>query len=311
MTAPLESPQIKTDSAACGCDDEEWGVEFMTKRLLCALSLWAAILSPVVAQAAEGYATANVNMRSGPSTAYPAVTMIPAGVPLNINGCLAETPWCDVSFAGGRGWVAGRYVQAVYQQRRVYLGPQYYAPLGIPTIGFDLDNYWGRYYRGRDFYRDRNHWRDEGNWNGRRDNFGGDQPYNRPDPDWRRRQNDNNANNDNADWNRQPDDNSNWDRQRDRRRDWNGQRDDNLDWNNGSDGNQQRQRPDRNPQAQRPDNNQPQPNRQPDRNQPQPSRQPDRQNNRPPVIDNNAGPYSPDSCNSPDCVGQSTRGSNR
>jgi uncharacterized protein YraI len=289
----------------------------MTKRLLCALSLWAAILSPVVAQAAGGFATSNVNMRSGPSTQYPAVTMIPAGVPLNINGCLAETPWCDVSFAGGRGWVAGRYVQALYQQRRVYLGPQYYAPLGIPTIGFDLDNYWGRYYRGRDFYRDRNHWRDEGNWNGRRDNFGGDQPYNRPDPDWRRRQNDNNDNNDNADWNRQTDGNSNWDRQRDRRRDWNGQRNDDGNGNgngNGNDsfeGNQQRRRPDRNPQAQQPDNNQAQQNRQPDRNQPQPGRQPDRQNNRPPVIDNNAGPYSPDSCNSPDCVGQSTRGSNR
>lgn len=268
----------------------------MRKRLVCAMTLLAAIMSPVVAQAAEGYSTANVNMRSGPSTAYPAVTLIPAGAPLNINGCLAETPWCDVSFIGGKGWVAGRYVQAVYRQRRVYLGPEYYAPLGIPTIGFDLDNYWGRYYRGRDFYHDRDRWRNEGGWGDRRDNSDGYRPYSRRDSDWRRRQNDD------ANWDSQPDQDRDWNRQPDRRRDWNRQGDDNPDWNN---------RPDRTPQAQRPDRN-PQPPRV-DNAPPRPERQPDRNNNPPPRNDNQPGPYSPDSCGglTPDCAGQTPRGSNR
>jgi len=114
---------------------------------------------PAIAEAAEGYATANVNMRAGPSTQYPAVTVIPAGESVEIHGCLADVPWCDVEFYGGRGWVAGRYVQALYQSRRVYVGPEYYRPLGIPTVVFSVGNYWDRYYRGRDFYRERDRWR--------------------------------------------------------------------------------------------------------------------------------------------------------
>ncbi|WP_156392823.1 SH3 domain-containing protein [Rhizobium sp. Root1220] len=119
----------------------------------------ALLLAPAMAQAAEGFATANVNMRAGPSTQYPAVTVIPAGESVEIHGCLADVPWCDVEFYGGRGWVAGRYVQALYQQRRVYVGPDYYRPLGIPTVVFSVGNYWDRYYRNRDFYRERDRWR--------------------------------------------------------------------------------------------------------------------------------------------------------
>lgn len=130
----------------------------MIKRALIACALLAA---PVVAMAAEGFATTNVNLRSGPSTAYPAVIVVRAGAPLNVYGCLADTPWCDVSFRGIRGWMAGRYIQTVYRQRRVYVAPEYYRPLGIPVIRFDLDRYWDRNYRSRDFYRDRDRWRRE------------------------------------------------------------------------------------------------------------------------------------------------------
>lgn len=116
------------------------------------------MLAPSIAQAAEGYSTANVNMRAGPSTRYPAVAVIPAGSSVEIRGCLSDLNWCDVEFYGGRGWVSGQYVQALYQQRRIYVGPQYYRPLGIPVICFSVDNYWDRYYRNRDFYRERDRW---------------------------------------------------------------------------------------------------------------------------------------------------------
>ncbi|MBB4184990.1 uncharacterized protein YraI [Sinorhizobium terangae] len=132
---------------------------FFRAAIVCAL-----LLVPAVADAAEGFSTANVNMRSGPSTRYPAVTVIPAGEPVEIHGCLADLPWCDVSFYGGRGWVAGRYVQAAYRSRRVYLEPEYYRPLGIPTVVFQFDRYWDRNYRGRDFYRDRDRWRRGPDW---------------------------------------------------------------------------------------------------------------------------------------------------
>lgn len=204
----------------------------MKRTVLSAFVTGALLLVPAIVQAAQGFATATVNMRSGPSTQYPAVTVIPAGESVEIRGCLADVPWCDVEFYGGRGWVAGRYVQAVYRQRRVYVGPDYYRPLGIPTVVFSVDNYWDRYYRNRDFYRDRDRWR-RGPYNGRDygdrdrdfyrwddnrrrdDNRGRD--YGRRDDEWRY---DNRRNDD--DWRRaerRRDDNDDDRRRVERRRD--------------------------------------------------------------------------------------------
>ncbi|MBW8320409.1 MAG: SH3 domain-containing protein, partial [Rhizobium sp.] len=159
-------------------------------------ALFAAAL-PALAAAAPAYSTANVNMRSGPSTQYPPVLVIPAGSRVDIQGCMQSANWCDVAYAGYRGWVSGSYLQTTYSQRRVYVDPQYYRPLGIPTITFSVGSYWDRHYRDRDFYRDRDRWRD-GDYRPRppRDNDGDwrrpptrDPDVRRPptrDPDWRR-----------------------------------------------------------------------------------------------------------------------------
>lgn len=126
---------------------------------IAALAVSAGAL-PAVAEAAAAFSTANVNMRSGPSTRYPAVIVVPAGSRVNIQGCMSSANWCDVSFAGYRGWVSGSYLQTTYSQRRVNVGPQYYRPLGIPTVTFSIGRYWDDHYRNRPFYRDRDRWRD-------------------------------------------------------------------------------------------------------------------------------------------------------
>ncbi|WP_049731242.1 SH3 domain-containing protein [Rhizobium ecuadorense] len=197
------------------------------------------MLTPVIAQAAEGYSTANVNMRAGPSTRYPAVAVIPAGSSVEIRGCLSDLNWCDVEFYGGRGWVSGQYVQALYQQRRIYVGPQYYRPLGIPVIRFSVDNYWDRYYRNRDFYRERDRWSRGPDYYYRdRDNRDRDRDRDNRDRDNRDR--------DGRDRDR------NWrdgDRNRDGDRDWR-DRDRDRDWRNrngdqdGRDGNRRDDRRD-------------------------------------------------------------------
>ncbi|MBM7050405.1 MULTISPECIES: SH3 domain-containing protein [Rhizobium] len=279
----------------------------MKFKVIAASMLAALVALPAIAEAAEGFATANVNMRSGPSTAYPAVTMIPVGVPLQINGCLNETPWCDVSFYGGRGWVAGRYIQATYQSRRIYVDPQYYRPLGIPTVVFNFDDYWGRYYRGRDFYRDRDRWRRGPSPVYRRPdrNPGWDQGSdwdNGPDRNWDRRPDRNRDWNSGSDWNDGQD--QNWNRRPDRNRDGDRQRDDNRDWG--------RQQPDNNQgSANRPDR---QPRPEPQQRQPQAQPQPQPQNNPRPNA-GAPGPYSPDHkdpcpASEPNCR-MSVRGSNR
>ncbi|WP_337270617.1 SH3 domain-containing protein [Oryzifoliimicrobium ureilyticus] len=227
----------------------------MLKRTLLKIAAAGALLlAPAIAEAAEGFATANVNMRAGPSTAYPAVVVIPVGAPLDIHGCLAEVPWCDVSFYGGRGWVAGRYVQVAYRQRRVYVGPEYYRPLGIPTIQFSVGNYWDRYYRDRDFYRERDRWRrspPRPDWDGPPPRFDRDAPP----PNWdrddsRRRDWDRNRDRDPRDWDRDGDRRRQWERDRDLDRDRDGDR--RQSWDRGPDDyrqrpNDDRQRPDRRP----------------------------------------------------------------
>nr|WP_205938892.1 SH3 domain-containing protein [Rhizobium leguminosarum] len=177
------------------------------------------MLAPAIAQAAEGYSTANVNMRAGPSTRYPAVAVIPAGSSVEIRGCLSDVNWCDVEFYGGRGWVSGQYVQALYQQRRVYVGPQYYRPLGIPMIRFSVDNYWDRYYRNRDFYRDRDRW-SRGPDYYYRDRDNRDRDNRDRDRNWRERDGNRDGRDRDRDWrdDNQRDDRQRGERQRDDRR---------------------------------------------------------------------------------------------
>ncbi len=202
-------------------------------------------LLPAVAQAAEGFSTANVNLRSGPSTSYPAVAVIPVGQTIEIYGCLNSTPWCDVSVGRWRGWVAARYIRTTYRNSRVILEPRYYRPLGIPTVTFEIGNYWDRYYRNRDFYR-------------QRDRF--DNDYRPPRRDWDRPR---------RDWN---EDDQSWDRNRPRR-DWN-DNDQNWDRNrprrdwNDNDQNWDRNRPRRDWNEM--DNRRPEDNRRPDRDRPRP-----------------------------------------
>ncbi|XUY28745.1 SH3 domain-containing protein [Agrobacterium sp. rho-8.1] len=256
----------------------------MKKKLFGAFALLALVAAPALAQAAtQGFSTANVNMRSGPSTAYPAVVVIPNGAPLTIHGCLSDTPWCDVSFSYGRGWVAGRYVQAIYRQNRVYVEPRYYRDLGVPIITFEAGRYWDQNYRDRDFYRERDRWRrpSGGYWNAPPPRGGYDRP--RPRDDWRDNQrgrgpNDGRWEERYGDWNQndrqrpqtrdRDNDRQRWDndnRDRDQNRDRN--RDDNRDRNRDFNQNDQqrrqndegRRRPDGNQVQQPPQAPQPQP----------------------------------------------------
>lgn len=127
----------------------------MRRLLQYALALFACVALP--AFAADGYVTGNVNLRAGPDTQYPVVTVVPLGTAVSIQGCTEGWEWCDVVTMGTRGWVSGDYVQYTYQDQRVIVRDNG-ARVGIPIISFVIGAYWGSYYSDRPFYRQRDYW---------------------------------------------------------------------------------------------------------------------------------------------------------
>jgi uncharacterized protein YraI len=136
------------------------------RPILAGAALLASLAVPSVAAAFAGFSTANVHLRAGPGIGYPSVTVIPYGAPLEIFGCLPDWSWCDCAWGGGRGWVSGSYLQAMYQAQPVYL-PTYAPRIGVPVISFEFVTYWDRHYHGRPWYRDRDRWHDY--WRERRE----------------------------------------------------------------------------------------------------------------------------------------------
>ncbi|HVY19510.1 MAG TPA: SH3 domain-containing protein [Bauldia sp.] len=118
------------------------------------LGLLALAASPALAAPVNGYVTANVNERSGPSTSYPPIVVIPAGSPITIYGCLTDDSWCDISWGPNRGWMSSNYLQVSYQSRR--LPVRGYS--GIPFITFNFGTYWDSHYRNRPFFNQRSKW---------------------------------------------------------------------------------------------------------------------------------------------------------
>jgi len=107
------------------------------------------------ASALDGYVTVDLNLRAGPNTDYPAVTVIPAGTPIFVHGCLEGYGWCDVSYGDYRGWSYGEYLDVVSGGDRVYI-----VEAAPPIITFSFVDYWDRYYVGRPFYRERDRYRE-------------------------------------------------------------------------------------------------------------------------------------------------------
>jgi len=120
------------------------------------------------AYASPGRSTNDVNMRTGPSTKYHVVRVVPAGAGVQINGCLQGRTWCDVSYGGHRGWVSSRYLQhTAYRTgpRQVYNSG---SDVLLPYVAFQIfrglnDNrrHYRRYDRPR-HYIGRGHGRDWG-----------------------------------------------------------------------------------------------------------------------------------------------------
>lgn len=126
----------------------------LRQRLLC-LAVIAA--SCGIASAQTAFTTQYLDVFAGPANGYPLVARLGPGAPVQVMGCLSDWSWCDIVFAGNRGWAYSPDITYTYQGSRVPLY-NYLPRLGIPIVTFSLGSYWDRYYRGRPWYSQRNVW---------------------------------------------------------------------------------------------------------------------------------------------------------
>ena len=97
----------------------------------------AGVLFASGAEAQTSVTSRALNLRTGPAVAYPAIATVPAGQAVNVYGCTAGPAWCDVAWAGYRGWLAASY-----------LGPV----ATYPVVVYDPVVYQNAYYVGQPYY---------------------------------------------------------------------------------------------------------------------------------------------------------------
>lgn len=123
----------------------------MLKRIIVLLAVLAAGITAASA-ASVAVSTANVNLRAGPATSYPVVTVVPQGARIVTHGCVADYAWCDVAFGNHRGWVSANYIQVIYNGGPVVLSAAVAPAVGVTVVSYDRV-YWDTYYAAQPWYR--------------------------------------------------------------------------------------------------------------------------------------------------------------
>lgn len=96
-----------------------------------------AALTPGHAATETAITVSGLNMRAGPGTQYPVMTVLPGSSSVTVYGCTASANWCDVGFGYERGWVSARYLQIAYNDELVFLTPAVGTSVGITVIKYD------------------------------------------------------------------------------------------------------------------------------------------------------------------------------
>ena len=107
--------------------------------------------------AQPAHVTTDLNMRAGPSTDFPVVSVVSEGTIVTVYRCVRDYSWCDVNADQQRGWVASNYLQR--RRGDSYVTWLEYAPsAGFPVYDYEVAPYWNTYYRGRPWYGRRDYW---------------------------------------------------------------------------------------------------------------------------------------------------------
>lgn len=128
----------------------------MMKKSAAIAAVALGLVLPGTAMAeALAFTTTDLNIRTGPAATYQRFGTIRAGDRVTVHGCLSGYNWCDVSWAGERGWVSGSYLAYAGERHARRPIPSIGLSIGLPVISFTPEVYHRRYYVNRPWYRDR------------------------------------------------------------------------------------------------------------------------------------------------------------
>lgn len=130
--------------------------------------LAGALAAPGDAQAqSRAVVVTDLNLRAGPSTAYPVLAVLPEGLPVVVNGCVRDLSWCDIDVGWERGWVSARFLAAHDRRRPVYQ----VAPIITFEWPFFGERRDPRYAAPPRWREERRHREERRRWDGFRDEF--------------------------------------------------------------------------------------------------------------------------------------------
>jgi uncharacterized protein YraI len=125
-----------------------WETQDMLRNIALAGAVAAMALVPALAEAAPGYATGSVSLRTGASTSFPRIAVIPAGARVDVQGC---SSWCAVNYGGLSGYASANYIARGYASAP----PRFVRP-APPRFGFVKRPWWDNrhnaWYDGRRWY---------------------------------------------------------------------------------------------------------------------------------------------------------------
>lgn len=82
----------------------------MKSRMLIAATAATALIAGSASAATSAFATTDLNLRAGPGPQHEIIGVIDGNAEASVEGCLAESNWCQVSYNGQTGWAFGEYL---------------------------------------------------------------------------------------------------------------------------------------------------------------------------------------------------------
>jgi len=113
------------------------------KLMLAAVAVGGAIAGSAMAEGRNVLSANDVSMRAGPAASFRKVTTVAKNQIVTVHGCARAYSWCDVDWAGYRGWVSAKFLRLP----RMTGGLASIAEdLGIPTVDYAAADYEARHY---------------------------------------------------------------------------------------------------------------------------------------------------------------------